>query len=533
MQHRATRLRGGYSTPAPIARLLAEWAVQEPAAEVLEPGAGDGALVAEIVARLGEGGRLTAVELNGGEAARLRERGGARTRVVEGDLFAWFAADRPEGRFDAVVGNPPFVRYHHFPEEQRQAAFALMREVGLHPTRLTNAWLPFVVVATRALREGGRLALVLPAELLQVGYAAELREYLARAYRSLTIVTFRRLLFAGLQQETLLLLGVRGEQGSARITLVDLAGQADLTPCCVASAAGLEVELDHAREKWTRYYLTAAELALVRELERCPAFARLGNLASVDVGVVTGRNQFFVLTAQAAEEQALRPWCLPLVGRSAQIPGLVLTRQGWEQLAEAGDRCLLLQLGDAERAALPAPARAYVERGEAAGIHQGFKCRIRLPRWWHLPTAWAPDAFLLRQIHEAPRIVRNRAGATCTDTIHRVRVRPGIEGDWLAVAALNSLTLAFAEIRGRSYGGGVLELEPSEAEALPLPPPAPLPLSLDEADGYFRRYGLVATLDLVDRLTLGAAGLSRREIAALRGVWQKLAGRRRARRARG
>lgn len=64
-----------------------------------------------------------------------------------------------------------------------------MRREGLRPTRLTKAWVPFVVASTVLVREGGRVGLVLPAELLQVGYAAQLRDFLLRRFRDITLLT--------------------------------------------------------------------------------------------------------------------------------------------------------------------------------------------------------------------------------------------------------------------------------------------------------------------------------------------------------
>ncbi|MBI3978603.1 MAG: class I SAM-dependent methyltransferase [Chloroflexi bacterium] len=525
------KLRGGYYTPRPLAEFLAEWAIQRESEQVLEPSAGDGEIVAAAGRRLAGAGHITALELDRHEAEKAASRVGEKGTVIGGDFFAWFRSHRPDRTFDAVLGNPPFIRYHDFPEEHRQPAFEVMREEGLKPSRLTNAWLPFVVAATRALRPGGRLAMVLPAELLQVTYAAELREYLARKFAQLVIVTFRRLVFAGLQQETVLLLGVRQDVPAAQISLVELEGIGDLLVEQVRAQAPPGTILDHAREKWTQYYLSSQELALIRELERSPAVGRLGDLAVVDVGVVTGCNDFFVQSLAQAEHHGLLPWCLPLVGRSAQIPGLVLRKEEWEHLAAAGSRCFLLQLGNAARSALSESALRYVELGEKMRYHEGYKCALRLPRWWDVPSVRIPDAFLLRQIHDGPRIVQNRAGATSTDTIHRVWTAAGVDSGWLAAASVNSLTLAFSEIRGRSYGGGVLELEPTEAEGLPFPSPpsGATSLSVDDLDSTFRRGGIEAALAEVDRLVLSPAGLEDRDIAILRGIWQKLSERRRRR----
>jgi len=146
----SVKLRGGYYTPPLVAAFLATWAVQSETKQVLEPSAGDGEVVGAAVRCLSSGGRVTAVELHANEADKIIEKGGASTTVFKGDFFAWFTCNRPIGVFDAVLGNPPFIRYQQFPEEQRQIAFTLMREEGLHPSRLTNAWLPFVVVAALA-----------------------------------------------------------------------------------------------------------------------------------------------------------------------------------------------------------------------------------------------------------------------------------------------------------------------------------------------------------------------------------------------
>ena len=84
---------------------------------------------------------------------------------------------------------------------------------------------------------------------------------------------------------------------------------------------------------------------------------------------------------------------------------------------------------------------------------------------------WLPDIFMLRQIHAAPRMTVNGAHTTSTDTVHRIRVHPNIISAALSTVFHNSATFAFSEIIGRSYGGGILELEPRKAEMLPIPPP--------------------------------------------------------------
>lgn len=522
------KLRGGYYTPPTIGKFLAAWAVRSVSDRVLEPSCGDGALVEPAARLLGEDGELVGVELFEEEAAKARARGGAVTEVVVGDVFHWWLGNEPNASFDAVIGNPPFIRYQDFPEDSREPAFDLMRAEGMRPTRLANAWLPFVVLATRALRHGGHLAMVLPAELMQVGYAAELREYLSRKFDELHIITFRKIIFDGIQQEVVLLLGRRQDCTSARINVEELNTADDLAGLDLDRATPVEVDLEHSSEKWTQYYLSTREIGLLRSLAGAPDIPRLSDYAEVNVGIVTGRNNFFVMTRGDADSLGVSEWCIPMVGRSYQIPGLVLQQSDWTELHVSDDKVLLLNIEHQERDDLPPPALKYIETGEKLGYHTGYKCRIRLPAWWQVPSKWVPDAFMLRQIYDAPRIIANEAGAMCTDTIHRVRVKPDVSPLQLSAASVNSMTLAFSEVMGRSYGGGVLELEPREATSLPFPKLNGA-LPADELHQLAKSSGTEAVLERVDRLVLKRMGLSTQDIGLLRGAWKKLSLRRRHR----
>ena len=547
------KLRGGYYTPEPIASFLANWAIRSPADKVLEPSCGDGNILTAAARHLmGLGAasdtlnqQLHGVELDPQEAAkasqRLRDLGlplSTNNIIHIGDFFEHCQCHlfgeqvltlvlKERQRFDVVIGNPPFIRYQHFPEEHRQIAFSMMQQAGLHPNRLTNAWLPFLVIGSLLLKEDGRLAMVIPAELFQVNYAAEVRQFLSDYFNRVTLLTFQQLVFKDIQQEVVLLLAERNHTSNGGIRTVELTDIKGLDTLTSAKLDAAELKpMDHSTEKWTQYFLDPAEIHLLREIREHPGITPANQVLDVDVGIVTGRNAFFVLAQNQVKTHGLEPYLERIVSRSGHLIGTIFGAADWQNNVAAQFPAFLFTPDDVALEELPGSLQRYIALGETKEYHKGYKCRIRA-RWYIVPSVWTPDAFMLRQVHTYPKLVLNSAQAVCTDTIHRVRFLNGVNGEIVTAAYLNSLTFAFAEVTGRSYGGGVLTFEPSEAERLPLLLANAEQLDLGHFDQLLRNDDIDAVLDITDKILLQEGlGLSVEQINMLRGIWVKLRDRR-------
>lgn len=535
------KLRGGYYTPPDIAEFITSWAIQDKNCDLLEPSCGDGVFIEAAVLHLRRLGlknqslfqKIHAVEFDSSEASKTAARFSAicsksALNILSGDFFSYcLECLRIGKKFSAVIGNPPFIRYQNFPEEQRERAFGIMRGVGLNPNKLTNAWLPFLIGSSLLLKDHGRLGMVIPAELFQVNYAAETRKFLGDFFSRITIVTFKKLLFDGVLQEVVLLLCEKEQSQVTGIRTLEFNDARDLKQYIYQPLPVTElVPLDHSTEKWTKYYLGPSEVSFLRALRQDKRIQNLGEMAEVDVGVVTGQNDFFILNADDVNQRKLQEHVIPIVTRSNHLEGLCFSAKDWRNLSTKKLPYAMFYPKNAEVEELPLDAQAYIKYGEENSFHQGYKCSIR-KRWYIVPSVHVPNGFLLRQVHAYPKLILNTSRATSTDTIHRVSFRLGQNRKAITSAFINSLTFAFSEITGRSYGGGVLTFEPSEAERLPLPIINAERIDFEEQDSLVRSGNIEAALDICDKVILhDGLGLSKRDIKSLRNIWKKMRDRR-------
>ncbi len=537
----AQKLRGGYYTPKEIARFLSKWAITKDTQKVLEPSCGDGNFVEEAILRFKElgiakkdlKGRIKGIELIEEEAIkaklRAKELGVNSTTIVNSDFFHYLNSNKAS-RYDAVLGNPPFIRYQSFPEEHREIAISMMQDLGLKPNKLTNIWVPFLVISASLLKSDGRLAMVIPAELFQVKYAAETRVFLSNFFDRVTIVTFKKLVFKNIQQEVVLMLCEKKTVTSKGIRVIECENLDDLNNLDFKKINGSNVKpIDHTTEKWTKYYLSEGEINLLKRLKNDKRIIPCSDILEVDVGLVTGRNEFFMLKESQVKEWGLKKYTIPVVSRSNQLKGITFSKKDFKENSKEDKSVHLFIPPNKDFEDLPKECQKYIKCGESKDFHTGYKCRIR-KRWYITPSLWAPSGFALRQVGSYPKIVINETGASSTDTVHRVRFKEGIDKQLVTISFLNSLSFAFSEITGRSYGGGVLTFEPTEMEDIRIPVLKELSIDFEKIDQLIRNREIEKVLDIVDEeLLIKQHKFSEKDVKTLRGIWKKMSKRRNGR----
>lgn len=527
------KARGAFFTPPAIAEFLTRWAIRGPDARVMDPTCGEAVFLLAAAERLRALGasteaithQLAGVDLHQPSldaSGELLAEFGAGANLVRSDFFELATPAQIGDRVgwqDVVIGNPPFVRYQeHRGNARRRSATAALAQ-GVRLSGLASSWAATLVHASAFLKPTGRLAMVLPAELLTVGYAEPIRRWLRQRFAVVNLVMFERLQFQDAEERVVLLVA-HGTGPCDSFCLFHVDDADDLAELHPLDPVGANPA---AEGKWS-------DLALpldVRRLFKAIAgrMTRLDAYGTPELGTVTGANDYFALSEVTRTRYGIAEEHLKRISPpgTRHLKGLRFSRAQWEELRLSGERVWLLH---PEKTARAKGLRAYLEHGVEHGVPDAYKCTVREP-WWRPPAVPVPDLFFTYMSHRYPRLITNGARTTFLNSMHGVRLRDAVPpeaGEALPLLALNSATMLGAEVMGRSYGGGILKMEPREAASLPVPGPesllkawATLSKQSPNLDAALKRGEWWTVVAEVDRVLLkGALGLGNDEVTAIR-----------------
>lgn len=483
------KLRGGYYTPdfvvdACIRRAQTLLGSMD-AVSILEPSAGDGAFVRGVArSEWSKRASIVCVEKSSTEATKCdlaARSSGVTCTVVPDSFFNW--TDGTDDMFDCVLGNPPFVRYQFVPPEDRAAAERQLKVHSVELAGVSNLFIPFVLLSLVRLRPGGAFAMVLPSEVLCTTSGEQVRASVLANLDDIQVDLFPREAFPDILQDVAVFTGRKRDTAvtSGPVRFVEHSRTALRTWTHQVAAA---------EKKWTRFLLEDSMLDALAAACALDSVSVLGDVARFSVSIVTGANSYFAVSDSTVAAHDMRDWAKPLMSRSYDSPGLVFRASDHESAVSQNRPAWLLDFSaQTPDPSTQAGAKRYLKTGEDSGIHDRYKCRIRSP-WYRVPHVWAGSLMLSKRASLHHRVILNEAGVLTTDTVYRGKMRPsfvGRERDFVA-GFHNSLTLLTSEIEGRTYGGGVLELVPSEIARL-LVPMLPTNGHLERLDQLSRQSG--------------------------------------------
>lgn len=450
---------GSFYTPDPIVSCLLSWAIRNSSDRLLDPSCGDGRFIVGHRNSVGVEQDLS--------AARSASSRAPCATVHHTEFFDW--ASRTKERFECAAGNPPFIRYQNFRGSVREAALRLCSHLGASFSGLTSSWAPFLVATASLLKPGGRMAFVVPAEIGHAPYAAPLLDYLIENFSVVHIIAVCEKLFPELSEDCWLLYA-EGYTGKTEHLSFSVQSRFKATARPPQRSISISVRewRDVRRRRLRPYLISSHARDLYRIAMEHPDACRLGDVATVGIGYVSGANEFFHLRPSQADRWNIpKDSLLPTVRNGRSLPARQLNEQIVKDWFRTDEPVLLLKLP--KTSILSSGVLRYLNTAQGKAARTAYKCRTRDP-WYSVPDVQIPDFFLSYMSGTTPSLVFNAAGCTCTNSVHSLRVRDRRRVRHLVRTWDTAFVKLSCELEGHSLGGGMLKVEPREAARIILPP---------------------------------------------------------------
>ncbi|MDC4998402.1 N-6 DNA methylase [Acinetobacter baumannii] len=528
------KLRGGYYTPQHLADYVAKWVLSINPQSILEPSCGDGVFIQAIANNNAINSlQMSCFELLDTEVEKAqnlaKKLGYANCNVTEGDFLVWANKQLAENKkiFDGVVGNPPFIRYQFLEKSFQAETETVFKTLGLKFTKHTNAWVPFILASLSLLKDGGRLGMVIPSEIINVMHSQSLRTFMGKICSKIVIIDPKEIWFEDTLQGAVILLAEKKknkESSTKGVGIVSVEGLEFLeTDPNEIFESIIGINGKTVDGKWTKAVLSKEELDLIEKIVSHENVYLFKDIAEVDVGIVTGANEFFLVNDETVNEFNLHKYAYPMFGRSQHCKGILYDENQHEENIKLGLPTNFIHMTEVYDK-LSSGAQQYVKLGEEKEYQTRYKCRIRKP-WYTVPSVYSRSVGMLKRSHGAPRLILNTLGAYTTDTAYRVTSTKADPAN-LVCSFLNPITAIFAELEGRFYGGGVLELVPSEIEKLYVPLVEGLEHNIEEINQLVKEGDLDTVIKKQGERIFTCLGFSKEDNDRLMNIWEKLKDRR-------
>jgi adenine-specific DNA-methyltransferase len=475
---------GSYYTPKNLADFMVDYCLSQLNGDninVLEPSVGDGMFISSIndcnLSNGFETINLTVVEREKDELTK------ANNRIITDNVNVYpNCADYldfqiiDENRYSLIIGNPPYVKKNYLTDKQKEICKNLHVSSGLSNKSIHNIWTSFLVSAVNKLNNNGILAFVLPLELLQVTFAEEIREFLKTHLDRVEVFTFNELQFQECKgQDTVILFGYKehNENGVYYTTIDTIEDLINRNFTLYQN-----ISVSNSNKKWSHHFITPDENAFLENLKK--DLNLVSNFVVNKPGIVTACNDYFIVNKETLEEFELEKYAKPIVQKGLFVNGSVTFNTiDHQELIDSNKPSYLLDFNNKLKGKLSDKLKEYLRIGVEEEIPLRYKCKQR-KNWYEIPNiSKESEGFFFKRAHEYPKLIKNEANVHVTDSAYKLEMNEDYNLNSFIYSFYNSLTLAFAELEGRYYGGGVLELTPNEFRVLPIPY-----MSIDDFNSY-------------------------------------------------
>jgi len=353
-------------------------------------------------------------------------------------------------KYDGIICNPPYLKFHDYDN----STLIPIVNSKLH-TRLngfTNIYTLFLLKSIYQMKEGSRMAYIIPSEFLNSDYGVEVKRTLIQSgvLKHVIIVDFTQCAFDDALTTACILL-CENDPNSDFIYFSNIKNIDELRSSMDEYKTYASRQLN-PEVKWKQYY----------EDNKSSQYNNLvpfSTFAKVSRGIATGANDYFTFNTSKIDsfnipESTFRR----CICHAADVKTQIFTETDFENLVN-GNKTVFLFNGRIDEN--EPHVKKYIRLGEETGVDKKYLTASRNP-WYALENRLPSPIWVSVFNRKGLRFVRNKAGVYNLTTFHCVYNTGVIDTDILFVYLVTNVAKEIFLDNSRQYGNGLVKFEPND-----------------------------------------------------------------------
>lgn len=353
-------------------------------------------------------------------------------------------------KYDGIICNPPYLKFHDYDN----STLIPIVNSKLH-TRLngfTNIYTLFLLKSIYQMKEGARMAYIIPSEFLNSDYGVEVKRTLIQSgvLKHVIIVNFTQCAFDDTLTTACILLCEKDANSDA-IHFSNISNVEELcsslTECKTYASHQLNPEV-----KWKLYY----------EDNKSSQYKKLvpfSTFAKVSRGIATGANDYFTFKASKIDLYNIpKSTFRRCICHAADVKNQIFTEGDFESLVNDNKTVFLFNGRTDEN---EPHVKKYISLGEENGVDKKYLTASRTP-WYALENRPPSPIWVSVFNRNGLRFVRNKAEVYNLTTFHCIYNTGVIDTDILFAYLVTNVAKEIFLDNSRQYGNGLVKFEPND-----------------------------------------------------------------------
>lgn len=353
-------------------------------------------------------------------------------------------------KFDGIICNPPYLKFHDY--DNATLIPVVNSKLNTHLNGFTNLYTLFLLKSIFQMKEGARMAYIIPSEFLNSDYGVEVKRTLIQSgvLKHIIIVDFTQCPFDdALTTACIILCENNSSSDFIHFSSIDNVSK------LASSLVGYKTYAPHQLKpevKWKQYYEGT-------QSSRYNKLVPFSTFAKVSRGIATGANDYFTFKASKIDTYNIPENAFHrCICHAVDVKNPIFTEDDFEGLVNH-DKTVFLFNGCTNEN--DPHVHKYICFGEEIGIDKKYLTASRSP-WYALENRPPSPIWVSVFNRNGLRFVRNKAGVYNLTTFHCVYNNGVIDTEILFAYLITNVSKEIFLDNARQYGNGLVKFEPND-----------------------------------------------------------------------